>query len=700
MLVDKNLKRAETLASKFDVAKVTDDYWEIIREVDAAILALPHDLHAPVAMDLLNRGIHVLVEKPMALSIAECKAMISAAKQSGATLAVGLMRRFLPAHQLAKKLISNGFLGRIKSFDVREGIIYSWPVASDFFFRRETGGGVLADTGAHTLDTLLWWLGDYESFEYFDDNMGGVEANCKIHLKMKNGAEGVVELSRTRNLRNTAIIRGEKAALEVQMLGSQISIQPNGVNAKVIGNAIDNQHAELKKSQSVEELMKAQLEDWVEAIQNKREPYVTGKEACKSIALIEACHKNRKPLEMSWRLSMSPKQTEGINLRGKKVLVTGGTGFIGGRLVECLVVDHDADVHVLVRNFARVSRIARFPIKMVQGDITDLKAVRKAMEGCEIVFHCAYGNTGSPAQRRQVTVKGTENVLKASLEHNVRRVVHVSTVSVYGQTKNGDLDESAPRKYSKEVYADSKLEAEKLAFHYFKKFELPVSIIQPTIVYGPFAPVWTLGPINQLKTGRVILVKGGNGLCNAVYVDDVIQAMILAATKDEASGQAFLISAEEQVTWRDFYGAYEKMLGVKSTISMSLSEIRDFYRRYKREHGTVNQVLTALREHPHILRLILQLPAVNKFYQVAKAIVPNTLWNRLKNVFVVNNMDKQPCLHEKTILPLTRKEVAFYLARTHVGIDKAKHLLGYQPIFPFEKGMELTEMWLRFANLI
>lgn len=700
MLVDKKHKRAEALASKYGITKTTEDYKEVMGEVDTAILALPHHLHAPVAIDLLNHGIHVLVEKPMALSTTECEAMISAANQSSAILAVGLVRRFLYAHQFAQKLISDGFLGRIESFDVREGFIYDWPVASDFFFRKEAGGGVLADTGAHTLDTILWWLGDYDGFEYFDDNMGGVEADCKIHLKMKNGAEGVVELSRTRNLRNTAIIRGERATLEVEMLGSQISIQPKGMNAKLTGDAVDNQHHELKKGQSVDDLMTAQLEDWVEAIQTKRELYVTGEEARKSVALIEACYKNRKPFEMPGLPSMPLKQNKEINLRGGKVLVTGGTGFIGGHLVERLVMNYGADVHVLVRNFARAPRIARFPVKMIHGDVTDLTAVRKAMEGCEIVFHCAYGNMGRPAQQREVNVKGTENVLKAALEHNVKRVVHVSTISVYGQTKDGDLDESAPRKYSKEVYADSKREAEKLAFEYFKKYGLPVSIIQPTVVYGPFAPVWTIGPLNQLRTGRVILVEGGSGLCNAVYVDDIIQAMILAATKDEAIGQAFLISAEDPVTWRDFYGAYEQMLGVESTISMNLSEIRDFNQRYKKEHGTINQVVTVLREHPYILRGILQLHAVNKSYRVAEAIVPTPLWNRLKNGFIANNVNEQKHLHENPILPLTRKEVDFFLARTQVRIDKAKRLLGYQPNYKLEQGMEFTEKWLRFANLI
>lgn len=304
LLVDKNRSRAEELAGRFNVPHVADDYTQVFDQIDAAIVALPHHLHAPVSIEFLKRGVHVLVEKPMALSVVECDAMIEAAQQSGATLAVGIMRRFLPSYQFVKSAIDSDFLGRIESFDIREGFVYKWPVASDFFFRKETaGGGVLIDTGAYTMDTVQWWFGNCKSLEYLDDNMGGVEANCEVHLQMENGAKGYVELSRTRNLRNTAIIRGEKGTIEVSLHTSSISIHPNGLSGKVVGNMLEAQGVE-SRGESFFDLLKAELEDWVEAITSKREPRVPGEEGRKSVALIEACYKNRKPLELPW---LSPK---------------------------------------------------------------------------------------------------------------------------------------------------------------------------------------------------------------------------------------------------------------------------------------------------------------------------------------------------------------------------------------------------------
>ena len=142
--------------------------------------------------------------------------MISAADRTGAILGVGLFRRFLWSVQFARALIQEGVLGQIESFDFREGGIYDWPVASDFFFRKDAaGGGVLIDTGAHTLDCLLYMLGDFSEVEYFDDAAGGVEANCLIKLRLRDGIVGVVELSRTRKLRGTGIVRGTKGNLEI-----------------------------------------------------------------------------------------------------------------------------------------------------------------------------------------------------------------------------------------------------------------------------------------------------------------------------------------------------------------------------------------------------------------------------------------------------------------------------------------------------
>jgi nucleoside-diphosphate-sugar epimerase len=212
-------------------------------------------------------------------------------------------------------------------------------------------------------------------------------------------------------------------------------------------------------------------------------------------------------------------------LNGSRVLVTGATGFIGGRLVERLVREEGARVRALVRTFANAPRIARFPIEMIPGDLVSQDALDRAMDGCDVVFHCAYGAQGTDAERRVVNVQGTERVLATALAHKCRRLVHVSTMSVYGDPQSGDIDETAPRRYTGSAYGDSKIDAENAALAYCDK-GLSVAVVQPTIVYGPFGLTWTIKPLQQLQTGRVIVINGGSGICNPVYIDDVVSAMI------------------------------------------------------------------------------------------------------------------------------------------------------------------------------
>ena len=188
-------------------------------------------------------------------------------------------------------------------------------------------------------------------------------------------------------------------------------------------------------------------------------------------------------------------------LRGKRVLVTGATGFIGGQLVARLAIDGGAEVRALVRSFDSVAQIARFPVTFVRGDIANADAVDQAVAGTDVVFHCAYGKDGDDQSRKSTTVNGAEHVMAAALRHKVSRVVFISTFSVYGDFKVAELDETAPRKITGDIYGDSKIDAENVAFRYWEQHRLPVSIVQPTIVYGPFGFTFTVNPLRRCAAG-------------------------------------------------------------------------------------------------------------------------------------------------------------------------------------------------------
>lgn len=385
----------------------------------------------------------------------------------------------------------------------------------------------------------------------------------------------------------------------------------------------------------------------------------------------------------------------------KRVLVTGGTGFIGGRLVEKLILECQANVRILVRNFARASRIARFPVEMIHGDVTNSDDVQRAVKQCDIVFHCAWEVQDSEAMERRVNVNATRTVFEASLQAGVKRVVHLSTVLAYGTLPDGDFDETTPRR-PENAYAVANFETEKMAMSYWKRHGLPVTVLQPTVVYGPFGRAWTIGVLNQLKSGKVILVNGGDGLCNAVYIDDMVHAMLLAAVEEKAVGEIFVIAGEQPVTWREFYDRYERMLGFSSTVNMSAAEAEAYFAKKRRKGSIIKEALGIVRAEGGVRQRLLETVEVDTLVKTARLLLPGQIKRSLRRRIINSNGAYQPKGEsgEKPILVLHPSIVRVNAAKSTACIDKAKRLLGYQPAFDFESGMRLTEQWARWANFL
>jgi predicted dehydrogenase len=299
-LIDLNEARAKDLAIDFNVPHVWTDYHAVMNEIDAAIIALPHYLHAPVGIEFLRAGKHILLEKPMALNTAECDALLEAADIGKVVLGIGLVRRYLYAHRFVKQVLVDGLLGKIHSLDVQEGCEYGWPVASDFFFRKDkSGGGVLIDTGAHVMDLISWWFGNCAIDHYEDDACGGVEADCHAVLKFNSGVKGEIILSRLRDLRNTAIIQGTKGSLEVSLMTNQITFRTNNGVCELLGSA--RKIGTKQPDQTAIDLFIMQIGEWLKATRGQPSEYVSGEEGRQSVALIESCYEKRYMMLRPWQ---------------------------------------------------------------------------------------------------------------------------------------------------------------------------------------------------------------------------------------------------------------------------------------------------------------------------------------------------------------------------------------------------------------
>jgi nucleoside-diphosphate-sugar epimerase len=398
-------------------------------------------------------------------------------------------------------------------------------------------------------------------------------------------------------------------------------------------------------------------------------------------------------------------QLDYLALSGKRVLVTGGTGFIGRRLVEALTVACNVDVRVMARNLARATGVARFPVELVRGDVSVAADVERAVEGCDLVFHCAAIARANPETARAVNVGGTENVLSAALRASVERVVHISSLTVYGFPADGDLDETAPRQYQGMNYADTKLDAENIAFEYYERHGLPVSVIQPACVYGPFGGSWTQGVLNQLLDDRVILVGEGEGLANPVYVDDVVHGILLAAVRDQAIGQAFLISDGDRVTWREFYGRYAQMVKGAEIVSAPADELiqaHNLQLKQNRKKSILRESWDILREDAQVRDRIFGTREGAFAAQVARPFVPRSVREslRARPGKSDNHAAHRGQAEPKAPLAMSPGVVKFFTPKARVRIDKAQRLLGYQPTFDLEAGLQRVEQWARWAKIL
>jgi dihydroflavonol-4-reductase len=230
-----------------------------------------------------------------------------------------------------------------------------------------------------------------------------------------------------------------------------------------------------------------------------------------------------------------------------RVFVTGGTGFIGGEVVRQLRARGE-EVVCLVRNPEKAAKLRELGCELKQGDLSDGAALRQGMAGCDAVIHAAaMYEVGIPAKQRpamrEANVAGTERVMKAALEEKVPRIVYVSTVGIFGNTRKQVVDESYenPETDFTSYYEETKLEAHKLVQRMIDEQGLPAIIVQPGGVYGPGDTSQVADLLEQFFAGRLPLMPFPElGIC-MTHVEDIAGGILLALDKGQL-GETYVIS--------------------------------------------------------------------------------------------------------------------------------------------------------------
>ena len=242
-----------------------------------------------------------------------------------------------------------------------------------------------------------------------------------------------------------------------------------------------------------------------------------------------------------------------MSLTGKRICITGGAGFIGSHLVERLVEANEVVVYDnLHRNALQFAHLdGHRNLRFIKGDVMDAEATRSAVDGCQIVIHCAaiagvYSVDRNAVTTMEVNMLGTNQVVRAALAARVERFVEFSTSEVYGpfihKGREDDLTTIGPVGANRWVYAASKLASEHLSFAHYKEDGLPLTIVRPFNVYGPrqVGDGAIRGIVLQaLQHAPITLYNDGTQIRAWCYVDDFVDGVLRCAEQPAAVGHAF-----------------------------------------------------------------------------------------------------------------------------------------------------------------
>jgi predicted dehydrogenase/nucleoside-diphosphate-sugar epimerase len=535
---------------------------DALQHIEAGIVCTAHTAHGQTAGALLAAKRHVLVEKPLAPTTREAEQLRDQARAAGLVAAVGHVRRLFPATVWVPQVLASGRLGTIRRVTWHEGSAYNWPLATASMFRADlAGGGVTLETGAHVFDILMSWFGnDPELVEYLDDHRGGVESESVTRLRF-GSVPAEVRLSRLRDLGNTFEIVGSTGTLRA---GTGFQTQFEIVAGQGTPDSLGQVPVTPPAVDAWAGLFAGQLTSFARAIRSGSEPLADADAGVRTTKIAEACYAGRGRGRLT-QDPVTPTPAAAADLAGRRVVVTGASGFVGTRAVQRLVTETEAEVVAVVRDYNRLARLSTLDqsaLTFAKADLSDPQALAAAMAGADTVIHCAYGNAGTVEERWHTTVDGTRAALNAAKAAGTKRFVLVSSLSVYDIKDVDTITEQSPAlpdNPADREYGQQKLNSERIAMAEAGG-TIEIVVVQPTVIYGPRGPEWTVRALTRMAADSEVLPSGDQGVCNAVHLDDVVSALMLAATAPDAAGRRFLISGAEPVTWGEFYDAYRSML--------------------------------------------------------------------------------------------------------------------------------------------
>ena len=571
-ITDVVTSRAADLAARFSIPNIFPTMEAMINGgVDVIHILTPPDSHAQLAIVALNRGCHVLVEKPLAMNVEEVDCISAAAAAAQKSICVNhslLYDRFVSK---ALSLVRSGAIGVPLSFDYFRSSEYPPYRGGPLPVQYKKGGYPFLDQGVHALYLAEAFLGAMEEVTTYRGTYGGdpnlLFDEWRVAAQCQRGTANIQISWNVRPLQSWFVVQGTEGVLRANLFAMWVTHSRQlplpkaparalqamsdgfSICAQVPANIVRFACKKIVQYDGLHSLVAA----FYRALQTGAAVPVPPGQARSTVYWTNRVSQEADAAKFKFQAQF---QTEGR----ARILVTGATGLIGRHLVRQLLQKGDR-IRIFVRRQPPAEFMDDSNIEVFLGDLGDPTAVDRAVAGTEIVYHVGATMKGSAHDHERGTVAGTRNIVESVLRHDVQRLVYISSLSCLHAAASGRgavVTEDWPIEPSptkRGAYTQAKTEAEKIVRDAVRNWHLRAVVLRPGRVFGPGMTLLTPEVVRRMGKIFVILGSGTREL-PLVYVDDVVNAIVLAAENSAFDGRVFHIVDRTHITQNQLVGDY------------------------------------------------------------------------------------------------------------------------------------------------